>query len=91
VPYLPTILLIAFGLVLLVVLALRLRGAVRRFGMVRGWLDDYVKDRGGLLRARSAALRVAVDQRVDDWRGARPLKAAPRIVYSDDRQEAHRA
>jgi hypothetical protein len=86
VPYLPTILLLAFGLVVLLLLALRLAGAIRRFGRVRGWLEDYLADRAGLIRARSAALRVATVER-----GFFTGRGGPRTIKSSVEQEDHRA
>jgi hypothetical protein len=86
VPYLPTILLLVFALVVLVVLTLRLAGAVRRFGRVSGWLQDHLNDRSGLLRARGAALRVAVEQR-----GFFAARGTPRTIGSSVEQEDHRA
>jgi hypothetical protein len=52
--------LLAVGVLLLVAIVVRVVGALRRFNQVRGWLDDYLTDRSGMLRARSAALGVAV-------------------------------
>ena len=49
-----------FGLLVLVFLAVKLRRALRRFGQVRGWLDEYLTDRTRLVRARTAALGIAV-------------------------------
>jgi hypothetical protein len=61
VPFVPVLIgLLAVGLVLLASVGLRVRGSVRRFGQARRLLDGYVADRGGMLRARSAALGVAV-------------------------------
>jgi hypothetical protein len=64
VPFVPILVgLLAVGLLLLVLIGLRVRGSVRRFGLVRGALDSYLADRAGLLKARSAALGVAFEER----------------------------
>lgn len=61
VPFLPILIgLLAVGLILLTLAGLRVRRSVRRYGQARRALDGYVADRGGMLRARSAALGVAV-------------------------------
>ncbi|HEY1571639.1 MAG TPA: bacteriophage holin [Pseudonocardiaceae bacterium] len=63
-PFVPILIgLLAVGLVLLILVGLRIRGSVRRFGQARRALDGYVADRGGMVRARSAALGVAVSTR----------------------------
>jgi hypothetical protein len=60
VPYLLAILIPVAAVLILVLAAVRLwRAAVRLF-RVRGWLVDYANDRAGMLRARTAAVRVAV-------------------------------
>lgn len=61
-PYLLIVaLIVVVGIVLLGFMAIRLRASLRRFGMVRGWLEDQFTDRAGMLRARSAALAIAVE------------------------------
>ncbi len=64
VPFVPILVgLLAVGLLLLVLVGLRVRGSLKRFGLVRGASDSYLADRAGLLKARSAALGVAVSER----------------------------
>ncbi|HEX3648860.1 MAG TPA: hypothetical protein VHV49_10555 [Pseudonocardiaceae bacterium] len=63
-PFLPILIgLLAVGLVLFTFVGLRVRSAAVRFGRASQALDGYVADRGGMLRARSAALGVAVSTR----------------------------
>lgn len=63
VPFVPILsALVAVGLLVLLVVALRVRGSVRRFALVRGSWDSYLDNRTGLLRARSAALGVAISE-----------------------------
>jgi hypothetical protein len=82
VPYLVIIVpIIVVAIVLLLFMAIRLRGALRRFGMVRGWLNDQLADRGGMLRARSAALAVAVE----DLRRPGVTRDVSRIISDQDR------
>lgn len=60
-PYVPILAgTIALSLIILIAVGLRIRASLRRFARVRGWLDDYLADRSGMLRARGAALRVGV-------------------------------
>lgn len=54
---------VAIGLVVLAVAGLRIAAAVKRLVIVSGWAGDQVADETGLLRARRAALKVAVAQR----------------------------
>lgn len=86
----PYLLLIAaplvFGLVVLTAVGITLGRAVRRFGRVRGWLDDYLADRTGRLRARSAALGIALGDFRDGLRGDRP-----RTIDNSLEREDHRA
>lgn len=83
--------LLLFGVVVLVVLFVRLRGALRRFGMVRGWLEDYLDDRAGLLRARSAALGVALsDLRQGPIRNSQ-VGVGSRTIDVTGEREDHRA
>jgi hypothetical protein len=82
VPYLLILgLIIAAAIVLLLFIAIRLRGVLRRFGMVRGWLNDQLTDRAGMLRARSAALAVAVE----DLRRPGVTGDVSRIISNQDR------
>jgi hypothetical protein len=82
VPYLLILgLIIVAAIVLLLFIAIRLRGALRRFGMVRGWLNDQLTDRAGMLRARSAALAIAVE----DLRRPGATGDVSRIISDQDR------
>jgi hypothetical protein len=82
VPYLLIlVLIVAVGIILLVFMAIRLRASLRRFGMVRGWLEDQLTDRAGMLRARSAALAIAVE----DLRRPAIQQDASRIISNQDR------
>jgi hypothetical protein len=74
-------LIIAAAIVLLLFIAIRLRGGLRRFGMVRGWLNDQLTDRAGMLRARSAALAIAVE----DLRRPGATGDVSRIISDQDR------
>lgn len=81
-PYLLILgLIIAAAIVLLLFIAIRLRGALRRFGLVRGWLNDQLTDRAGMVRARSAALAVAVE----DLRRSGVTGDVSRIISDQDR------
>jgi hypothetical protein len=83
--------LLLFGVVVLVVLLVRMRGALRRFGMVRGWLEDYLADRTGLLKARSAALAVGLsDLRQVTIRNTQ-VGVGPRTIDVTGEREDHRA
>ncbi|WP_329047480.1 bacteriophage holin [Amycolatopsis sp. NBC_01488] len=62
-PYLPTVVLAAIGLLLLVVLLVRTAKALRGFKQTASMVATNTQDRAGLIRARSAALRVAFAQR----------------------------
>jgi hypothetical protein len=66
VPYLPILALILFGLVVLVAIGVRVIGSLRRFRAASTLVGDRVGDDVGLLRARFAALRVAVGERRPD-------------------------
>jgi hypothetical protein len=66
VPYLPILALIAFGLVVLVVIAHKVIGSLRRFRAASTLVGDRVGDGVGLLRARYAALGVALAERRPD-------------------------
>ncbi|RZS43778.1 hypothetical protein EV193_102759 [Herbihabitans rhizosphaerae] len=61
--YLPIIVLLAVGLVLLAFLVVRTLRALGRFSQVAGLVNGHVGDEVGLLKARSAALKVAVAER----------------------------
>jgi hypothetical protein len=78
--------LLAVGLLVLIVLAIRLRLALRRFGRVSGWLNDYVTSRSGMLRARSAALNVAFGElRRDGFSNERPRTIVNSLEREDSR------
>ncbi|MFF1611253.1 bacteriophage holin [Amycolatopsis sp. NPDC058278] len=62
-PYLPTALLILIGLAGLVVLLVRTVKVLRAFRQTTSMVATNTQDRAGLVRARSAALRVAFAQR----------------------------
>ncbi|HEX4702203.1 MAG TPA: hypothetical protein VH352_08760 [Pseudonocardiaceae bacterium] len=83
--------LVALGLILLTALGLRLRASVVRFGAVRGWLTDYLTDRTGMLRARRAALGVAVTNLKLDLLRNGLAQSAPRTINSSVEREDHRA
>jgi hypothetical protein len=63
VPYLPTAVLIVLGLAGLVVLLVRTVKVLRAFRRTASMVATNTQDRAGLVRARSAALRVAFAQR----------------------------
>jgi hypothetical protein len=63
VPYLPTVVLVAIGLLLLVLLLVRTVKVLRGFKQTASMVATNTQDRAGLIRARSAALRVAFAQR----------------------------
>jgi hypothetical protein len=63
VPYLPAIVLAAAGLLLLVFLLVRTTRVLRAFRQTASMVATNTQDRAGLVRARSAALRVAFTQR----------------------------
>ena len=62
-PYLPTVLLLAAGLLLLVLLLVRTMRVLRAFKQTASMVAANTQDRAGLLRARTAALRVAFTDR----------------------------
>lgn len=66
VPYLPILVLIVLGVVVLVLTGFRVIGSLRRFRAASSLVGDRVGDGVGLLRARFAALGVAVAQRRPD-------------------------
>jgi hypothetical protein len=63
VSYLPSIVLAVLGLILLGLLLFRVAKVLRRFRQATSMVATNTHDRTGLLRARSAALRVAIAQR----------------------------
>ncbi|WP_436499331.1 bacteriophage holin [Actinokineospora sp. HUAS TT18] len=62
-PYLPTAVLALAGLVLLVLTLVRLVNGLGRVRAVLGTAKASFSDETGLLKARSAALRVAIAER----------------------------
>lgn len=62
-PYLPTVVLVAAGLLLLAVLLVRTTRVLRAFKQTASMVATNTQDRAGLIRARSAALRVAFAER----------------------------
>ena len=66
VPYLPSIVLGILGLLVLAVAMRRVRRSVERFSGAAALTGERLADESGLLRARTAALGVAVRQRRRD-------------------------
>jgi hypothetical protein len=91
VPFVPILIaLLVLAVFLMAVFGLRLRGSLRRLSTVRGALRDHVSDRSGMLRARSAALSVAVSDMRQYLRGHRPQVGAPRTIGTSVEREDHR-
>ncbi|HEY0448105.1 bacteriophage holin [Actinophytocola sp.] len=63
--YLPTWIVVAVGLVLLVVVVTRVLRTVRRFAATAAVVNARINDETGTLRARSAALGVAMKETRD--------------------------
>jgi hypothetical protein len=63
VPYLPTAVLLVLGLAGLVVLLVRTVKVLRAFRQTASMVATNTQDRAGMIRARSAGLRVAFAQR----------------------------
>ncbi len=84
VPYTPTLALIALGLIVLVAIGVRVIRSLRRFAAARTLVGDRVGDGVGLLKARSAALKVALAER------RRPEQARTRANPAYDRRGADR-
>ena len=61
-PYLLAIVIPVAALLILVVVAIRLRRGVRQLMRVRGWLVDTLTYRTSLVRARTAAAKLAARQ-----------------------------
>jgi hypothetical protein len=80
VPYTPILVLIALGLIVLVAIGLRVVRSLRRFAATRTLVGDRVGDGVGLLKARSAALKVAFAGR------RRPEQARTRANPAYDRR-----
>lgn len=79
-PYTPTLALIALGLIVLVAIGVRVIRSLRRFAAARTLVGDRVGDGVGLLKARSAALKVAFAER------RRPEQARTRANPAYDRR-----
>ncbi|MFD4637177.1 bacteriophage holin [Lentzea sp. NPDC058436] len=62
-PSTPTLALIALGLVALIVIAVRVLRSLRRMASARTLVGNRFGDGVGLLKARSAALKVALAER----------------------------
>jgi len=77
--YLPTWIALAVGLVLLGFVLVRALRHVRRFGTTAALVNARIEDRRGMLRARTAALRVAMKETRARW------KHAPADVPSNSR------
>ena len=77
--YLPTWIALAVGLVLLGFVLVRALRHVRRFGTTAAFVNARIEDRRGMLRARTAALRVAMKETRAQW------KHAPADVPSNSR------
>ncbi|WNV88630.1 bacteriophage holin [Umezawaea sp. Da 62-37] len=81
-PYLPSLVLVVIGVVVLVVMAVRVTRSLRRFTVASTLVGDNVGNGVGLLKARTAALGVAFAERRSDQ---------PRVRSTDrGRQEDHR-
>ncbi|MEV6911978.1 bacteriophage holin [Amycolatopsis sp. NPDC051071] len=61
--YLPSIALAVIGLIALFILLIKLRGVLRVLTHTMSMVATNTQKRTGLLRARSAALRVAIERR----------------------------
>ncbi|MCE7003423.1 bacteriophage holin [Kibdelosporangium philippinense] len=61
--YIPAVVLGAIGLVILALVLLKLAKAARRFAVTRGHVNAEVGASLGMLKARKAALRIAVRDR----------------------------
>jgi hypothetical protein len=59
----PTAALVVLGLIVLTVVLVNLWTTLRRFNQTVSMVSTNTRDRAGLIRARSAAVRVAVGQR----------------------------
>lgn len=92
VPYVPILAgTIALGMIIMLALGLRIRASLRRFARVRGWLDDYLTDRTGMLRARGAALGVGVAELKQGMQRHRLTAVGPRTIEMSVEREDNRA
>ncbi|GAA1337658.1 bacteriophage holin [Saccharothrix algeriensis] len=78
-PYLPSLVLLLVGMVFLIVVLVRVLRSLRRFRAASTLVGNRVGDGAGLLRARFAALGVAVAERRPD----RALRGGPRVPSTD--------
>ncbi|MFB9903477.1 bacteriophage holin [Allokutzneria oryzae] len=62
-PYLLSLLLVVAGLAVLLFVVVKVLRSLSRFGAAQAAVNRHFDDRAGLLRARSAALRVAIAER----------------------------
>lgn len=86
-PYLPILALVLLGVVVLIATGVRVIGSLRRFRSASTLVGSRVGDGVGLLRARSAALEVALAERRPD----QAREGEPRVPSVDrGRQEDHR-
>lgn len=61
--YVPVVVLVAVGLVILALVLLKVAGAARRLVVTRGQVNAEVGNATGMIKARMAALRIAVRER----------------------------
>jgi hypothetical protein len=80
VPYTPTLALVVLSLIAVAVISVRVIRSLRRFASTRTLVGDKVGDSVGLLKARTAALKVAFAQR------RRPEQARTRANPAYDRR-----
>lgn len=83
----PTTLLTIFGALLFAALVVRTLSVVRKFNAARRSVTAGFADDTGLLKARSAALRVAITRRGNPGAGS---ATNPRSINEQGRQEDHR-
>lgn len=62
-PYVTSLVLLGVGLLLLVLLALNAYRVLGRFRAAQKQVFGDLRDRSGLLKARAAGIRVAIDER----------------------------
>jgi hypothetical protein len=86
-PYLPSLLLVLAALVLLGLFVVRAVRSLRRFAATRNAFTSRLRDRTGLLRARGAALRFAVRERLP---GMRRRQVAARTITEQGGPEQRR-
>lgn len=84
--YLPTWIVVVVGLLLLVMVLTRALRTVRRFGATAAVVNARFVDETGMLRARSAALRVAMkDTRARVKQSSADVPSRRRGRQEDDR------